>query len=387
MAADEKPANVEAAEKTAAVLHSEHGEERSQMELVQAYAAWNEEEVRMPKKQLFKQYWPGVTFSMLLSLALVMEGMDVGLINNFFGHPAYLQKFGWPDENGDMHIPAKWQGAIGAGQNCGQIVGLLLNGYLQARFGSRKVYMGGMVLMACTIFILFFSENVEMLLAGNIVCGIPWGIFQTLTTAYAAEICPAAIRGYLTAWVSMCWGAGSFLATGVLRGSLDLEGDAGWRLPYGVQWVWVPPLLLVGFLAPESPWYLVRRERIADAEKSLRRLARKGHYTERSMAELIAYMRHTNEMEKHEAADANYIDCFRGTNLRRTGIVCMAWIIQILNGQSITNYAAIMLQSIGMSATDAFNYNMGIQSVNIVATGIAISLMGKLGRRFFYFWV
>ncbi|KAI7052305.1 hypothetical protein KC327_g19312 [Hortaea werneckii] len=91
-------------------------------------------------------------------------------------------------------------------------------------------------------------------------------------------------------------------------------------------------------------------------------------------------------MEKHEAADANYIDCFRGTNLRRTGIVCMAWIIQILNGQSITNYAAIMLQSIGMSATDAFNYNMGIQSVNIVATGIAISLMGKLGRRFFYFW-
>ncbi|KAI7544308.1 hypothetical protein KC331_g6889, partial [Hortaea werneckii] len=236
MADEQKPANVAAAEKTAAVLHSENGEERSQMELVQAYAAWNEEEVRMPKKQLFKQYWPGVTFSMLLSLALVMEGMDVGLINNFFGHPAYLQKFGWPDETGKMHISAKWQGAIGAGQNCGQIVGLLVNGYLQARYGSRKVYMGGMVLMACTIFILFFSENVEMLLAGNIVCGIPWGIFQTLTTAYAAEICPAAIRGYLTAWVSMCWGAGSFLATGVLRGSLNLDGDAGWRLPYGVQW-------------------------------------------------------------------------------------------------------------------------------------------------------
>ncbi|KAI7024556.1 sugar transporter [Hortaea werneckii] len=386
MADEQKPANVAAAEKTAAVLHSEHGEERSQMELVQAYAAWNEEEVRMPKKQLFKQYWPGVTFSMLLSLALVMEGMDVGLINNFFGHPAYLQKFGWPDETGKMHISAKWQGAIGAGQNCGQIVGLLVNGYLQARYGSRKVYMGGMVLMACTIFILFFSENVEMLLAGNIVCGIPWGIFQTLTTAYAAEICPAAIRGYLTAWVSMCWGAGSFLATGVLRGSLNLDGDAGWRLPYGVQWVWVPPLLIVGFFAPESPWYLVRREKIAEAEKSLRRLARKGHYTERSMAELIAYMRHTNEMEKQEAADASYIDCFRGTNLRRTGIVCMAWVIQILNGQSITNYAAIMLQSIGMGPTDAFNYNMGIQSVNIVATAIAISLMGKLGRRFFYFW-
>lgn len=243
-----------------------------------------------------------------------------------------------------------------------------------------------MVLMAACIFILFFATNVEMLLAGNIICGIPWGIFQTLTTAYAAEICPAAMRGYLTAWVSMCWGAGSFLATGVLRGSLSLPGDAGWRVPYGIQWIWIPPLFLVGFLSPESPWYLIRRERIADAEKSLRRLARKGHYTEQSMAETLALMQHTNEMEKIEAANASYRDCFRGTNLRRTAIVCMAWVIQMLNGQSITQYAAIMLRSVGMNATQAFNYNMGIQSVNIVATAIAIALMGKVGRRVFYLY-
>lgn len=243
-----------------------------------------------------------------------------------------------------------------------------------------------MAFMGCTIFILFFAQSIEMLLIGNIFCGIPWGIFQTLTTAYAAEITPVALRGYLTAWVSMCWGAGSFLATGVLRGSLNLgDGDIAWKIPYGVQWVWVPPLLLVGILCPESPWYLIRRERVEDAEKALRRLAQKGHYTEESMAELIAYMKHTNEMEKVEAESASYLDCFRGTNLRRTGIVCMAWLIQIFNGQSITNYAAIMLKAIGMSELDAFNYNMGIQSVNILATGIAITLMGRIGRRTFYF--
>src|SRR4051794_37969388 len=127
-----------------------------------------------------------------------------------------------------------------------------------------------MALMAGTIFVLFFSTSVTMLLIGNILCGIPWGIFQTLTTAYAAEICPAALRGYLTSWVSMCWGAGTFLATGVLRGSLDLKGDAGWRVPYGLQWAWIPPLFLAAYLSPESPWYLVRKGRIDDAEKALR---------------------------------------------------------------------------------------------------------------------
>jgi SP family general alpha glucoside:H+ symporter-like MFS transporter len=97
-------------------------------------------------------------------------------------------------------------------------------------------------------------------------------------------------------------------------------------------------LFLVGYFAPESPWYLIRHNRQADAEKSLRRLARKNFYTEETMAQTLALMNHTNDMEKIEAENASYKDCFNGTNRRRTGIVCMAWVIQMLNGQSITQY-------------------------------------------------
>jgi len=184
----------------------------------------------------------------------------------------------------------------------------------------------------------------------------------------------------------MCWGAGSFLAAGVLRGSLQLKGDTAWKLPYGLQWVWIPFLLTVAFFAPESPWYLVRMGRIEEAEQSLRRLARKDFYTDESMAQTLALMQHTNEMEKVEAANSSYRDCFRGTNTRRTGIVCMAWIIQILNGQSLTSFAANYLRSAGMATTQSFNFSMGIQSVNIICTGIAIVFMGKLGRRMYFFW-
>lgn len=219
----------------------------------------------------------------------------------------------------ELVVADSW--STGNGNNIGSIIGLMLNGWLQSRYGSRKVYMGAMALMGVTIFALFFAVNVQMLFAANILCGIPWGIFQTLTTAYAAEICPAAMRGYLTAWVSMCWGCGSFLAAGVLRASLDLDGDLGWKLPYALQWVWVVPLFFAALFSPESPWYLVRWGRVADAEKSLRRLARKDLYTEQSMKETLALMIHTNEMEKLESADASFKDCFRGTNLRRTGIV------------------------------------------------------------------
>ncbi|KAH6653148.1 general substrate transporter [Truncatella angustata] len=371
--------------KAASVDHDEYEIQNSQA-VVEAALAASDEETKISRKELFSRYWPAVTFSTLLSMALIMEGMDVGLINNFFAQDAYLKKFGWPDANGKQHVPTSWQSAISNGNNLGSIIGLLCNGYLQSRFGSRRVYMGAMALMGATIFTLFFAVNVQMLFAGNILCGIPWGIFQTLTTAYAAEICPAAMRGYLTAWVSMCWGAGSFLAAGILRASLDIPGDMSWRVPYALQWAWIVPLFTVAYFSPESPWYLVRRGRIADAEKSLRRLARKDFYTEQSMTQTLALMKHTNEMEKVEAAHASFRDCFRGTNLRRTGIVCMVWLIQILNGQSVTSYAAIFLRSAGMPTVQSFNFSMGIQSVNIVCTAIAIMLMGNVGRRIFFFW-
>ncbi|CAN9463927.1 unnamed protein product [Alternaria alternata] len=330
------------------------GVHSTQQQLVEAAAAASESETKLPRGELFKRYRPAAIYSGLLSMALVMEGMDVGLINNFFAHPAYRRRFGNTyNVDGDLVVSTQWQTIIGAGNNVGSILGLLVN---------------------------------EMLLVGNILCGIPWGIFQTLTTAYAAEIAPTAMRGYLTAWVSMCWGAGSFLAAGVLKGTITIESDAGWKIPYGLQWMWIPPLFLVAWFAPESPWYLIRRGKIEECEKSLRRLARPGHYTEQSMRETLALMKHTNDMEKMEAENASYADCFRGENKRRTLIVSMAWIIQIFNGQSITNYAAQMLRAIGMSATNAFSYTMGIQSVNIFATAIAIWMMGWVGRRTFYLY-
>ena len=44
-----------------------------------------------------------------------------------------------------------------------------------------------------------------MLLVGEILCGLPWGVFQTITTAYAAEVTPVVLRPYLCTYVNLCW--------------------------------------------------------------------------------------------------------------------------------------------------------------------------------------
>jgi SP family general alpha glucoside:H+ symporter-like MFS transporter len=45
--------------------------------------------------------------------------------------------------------------------------------------------------------------------------------------SYAAEICPLALRGYLTSFVNMCWGFGLFLAAGVVRASITVDSQWG----------------------------------------------------------------------------------------------------------------------------------------------------------------
>ena len=74
---------------------------------------------------------------------------------------------------------------------------------MSEKFGYRKTMIFSLVLVTAFIFILFFAPSVEVLVVGEVLCGIPWGIFQTLTTQYASEVSPVVLRPYLTTFVNM----------------------------------------------------------------------------------------------------------------------------------------------------------------------------------------
>ena len=147
------------------------------------------------------------------------------------------------------------------------------------------------------------------------------GLSKTLTTSYACEVVPTVLRPYVTAYVCMCWGAGILLSSGTVRATLTIDGDWAWRLPFCLQWIWPIPIALGAYLAPESPWNSVRRGKMDEARKSLIRLRQKGPDAEAEVEASLAYIIHTTNLEMAETEGGRFIDCFRGTNLRRTEIV------------------------------------------------------------------
>lgn len=112
----------------------------------------------------------------------------------------------------------------------GSIIGLYLNGWVSEMIGYKKTMFGALLLMVTFIFLPFFAQNIETILAGAILQGIPWGVFQTLTCTYASEVTPTVLRPYLTTYVNLCWVFGQLIAAGVLRGFLQRSDEWAYRM-------------------------------------------------------------------------------------------------------------------------------------------------------------
>lgn len=240
--------------------------------------------------------------------------------------------------------------------------------------------------MTAFIFIPFFSQNLQTLLAGEILQGIPWGIFQTMTTAYASEVAPVALRAYLTTYVNLCWVMGQLIASGVLRSLLDRIdlGDWAWRIPFAIQWIWPVPIMVEVFFAPESPWWLVRKDRTEDAKRVVLRLASAGVDADFNADETVAMMVHTNAIEQSISAGTSYIDCFKGVDGRRTEITSMTWVIQAFCGSAFMGYSTYFYQNAGLPDDASFDMSIGQFALGGVGTILSWFAMIWLGRRTLY---
>ena len=197
----------------------------------------------------------------------------------------------------------------------GEIIGLFINGWVSERYGYRYTVMTCLTLIVGFTAIFFTAQSVVDLQVAEILCGIvsklllheeesqtdvlqPWGVFQTLTITYASEVCPVALRGYLTTYVNFCWGLGQVIGIGVIKSMLNRTDQWAYRIPYALQWMWPVPLLIGVLLAPESPWWLVRKGRTEEAKKALLRLTSLNRETDFDADETIAMMVHTTALEE-----------------------------------------------------------------------------------------
>lgn len=136
-------------------------------------------------------------------------------------------------------------------------------------------------------------------------------------------------------------------------------------------------LALVPFM-PESPWWLVSKDRDEKAKKSLHRL---GYTAEESMKK-IAMVRNTLEEVRRETEGVTYFECFRRSNLRRTIVSIMPVCIQALSGVTFTaGYSTYYMQLAGYSTSMSFKLQIVQQVLSLIGNVMSYFVIDRVGRR------
>ncbi|KAF2016809.1 general substrate transporter [Aaosphaeria arxii CBS 175.79] len=349
------------------------------LEDAEAAVAW---EHSLTPRRALRLYSRAVKFAAFVSLILVMEGFDTKVLGSLYAVPAFKRDFGQLTSKGKYEVSAPWQSGMSGIQGVTMIGGMFLGGYVTEKFGFRKTMMWTLLSIAPINFAFFFAPSIEVLAVAVFLFSIPLGIFQTITTVYVTEIMPSCLRPYLTSCYSLSWAFGQLLNAVVFRGTLTLPSPWTYRVPFALQWFW--PVLIIGgiYLAPESPWWLVRQGRVEEAEAIVANLTTDDLDIE--VKKIVALMAFTTEHERSVHDGTSYIACFKGANLRRTVIVMGVYIMQVLSGAPLRAWMTYFFLQGGLAADQSFNMTIVVLCLSVAGVLGAWVVLTFVGRRRMY---
>jgi MFS family permease len=301
-----------------------------------------------------KLYPKAIGWSLFVSIGVIMLAFDPQLVGNLFASPQFQKDFGYLYK-GEYIISAPWQTGLSMGNPIGQVVGALFAAYPMEKYGRKLTYAVCVVLVAGLVFIQFFARDIRVLLVGELLAGLVLGMFVVIAPAYASEVCPLALRGHLSSFVNLCFVTGQLLANAVTSVTQKRHDHWAYSIPFCLQWFWVLVIVPGLWFVPESPWWLVRRGRLQDAEDSLRRLAS----SKVNVAATLEFIVQTDKLEQDMEAGSTYWDCFKPINRKRTEISIGVYCSQVLSGIYLINYGTFFFQQAGLPTEEAFNMGVG----------------------------
>jgi len=253
----------------------------------------------------------------------------------------------------------------------GCILGVISAGKPGDVFGRKKTLMFAAALFLLSAIGSAMSALHLVFIFFRVIGGFAVGIASMLSPMYISEISPASRRGQLVSLNQMAIVIGILLAF-FSNYWLSGTGENNWRWMFAVMGLPAFLFLISLLLVPESPRWLVQKDRDTEAFNILNRI--NGH--ERATFEL-AEIRNSILAEK-----GTYKEVFssRMRPVLWLGVL-MAVFSQVTGINSIMYYAPVIFQKAGIGTNSALMQTVTIGGVNFLFTLVAIAWVDKLGRK------
>lgn len=328
----------------------------------------------LPLKEAIKQY-PRLTWYVVgLSTFIVLWGYDLAAVGAISSLDPFQRDFGVFDkiEDGEEKwiIPAIWLSMWQAFPSIGQLFAAVAAGPSQDRIGRKKCLLYGSIVTVFSVLIEFLSNHPSslagmrsMLLVGKIIQGAALAFIKMVLLTYVSETIPTCLRGAGMALFPAFNLLGQFLGAVTVFGCNSIDDEKGYLIALGLQWFFSIIPFVVAVLMPESPTWLVRKNRMDEARASINELFAPLNDPE----VVLEKIRISIEEEDKISKSTTYAQCFRGTNLRRTLIVIWANFLPPMFGLPLLTSASYFLQQISMKS----RYSLLFLIVGIICGFIA----------------
>lgn len=265
-------------------------------------------------------------------------------------------------------------GLFGTAGLIGMAIGAFTWGTIADLLGRKRAFTVTLLAFAIFSAVAAAAPNYGILLAARFIAGLGLGGCVPVDYAMVAEFTPRKVRGRVLTALDMWWPIGATLCGVASAAMLPLHS---WRLMLGIM---VVPALLVFWIrrsVPESPLFLVRKGRDAEARKVI------GDLIDRTGAEAGEWELPPPE-EPGKVTPATFVARFRDVWRFDWRVTLAAWLLMMtvmLEYYGVLTWLPSILTAQGFGEYGAFLTTTGMTAVGIVAALGAAFLVDLFGRK------
>ena len=254
----------------------------------------------------------------------------------------------------------------------GTVIGAIFGGFPTEKFGRKKVLLSVGILFSLSAIGTAFATNPYSFSFFRFIGGLGIGVSSVVAPIYISEISTPENRGKLTGMYQFNIVFGlliAYISNYFLKG---FDGANDWRWMLGIMIVPALVYALLVIFVPESPRWLVMKNREEEAENIITRLG-----IDNPKEEVISIENSIRDQSTQKRSSI-FIPRYKR-------IMWLAFFIAFFNQWSGINfilyYAPEILERSGLAAKDSLFNSILLGGINIIFTFLGLYLIDKSGRK------
>lgn len=275
-------------------------------------------------------------------------------------------------------------GLLGAIYQIGSVASIAIVPWFADHLGRKVPIVIGCVIMIVGAVMQGAGNTLGVFIGGRFLMGFGNSFSQLASPTLLTEICHPQHRARLTTVYNCLWNVGALFVSWLSFGTNYLGNEWSWRVPALLQAF--PSLIQLAFIwwVPESPRYLVAKDKHDQALEILGRYHANGNINHPTVQFEYREIRETLALELEAKKQSSYADFVKtkGNRYRLAVLISLGIFSQWSGNAIISNYSSKLYDSAGVTdSTSKLGLSAGQTTLALIVSITMAMFVDKLGRR------